>query len=57
MDLSLDDESDLGLPGVEVSVMELWDNVVGLAILMWAVGPLRSTDLHFPQSRTQPTLH
>ena len=57
MDLSLDDESDLGLPGVEASVMELWDDVVGLAISMRAVGPLRSTNLHFPRSRTRPTLH
>jgi len=57
VDPSLEDESDSKPPDIEVSVMELWDDIAGLRISVWAVGPLLSMNFHFPQSRTQPMLH
>jgi len=52
-----EDELDSKPSDVEMSVMELWDDVAGLAISMWAVCPLLSMNFHFPRSRTRPTPH
>ena len=57
VDPSLEDELDSEPSGVEVPVVELWDDIAGLAISMWAVCPLLSTNIHFPRSRIRPTLH
>ena len=56
MDPFSEDELDAEPSDVETPVMELWDDVTGLAISMWAVCPLLLINFHFPWLLTQPTL-